>query len=77
MRIALASMALVFSAALFAWFAAIFLYPIYLVGWEQGSHIHREWHELIAAAAIGTTATLLLVMGMAILMSRRTPPTNT
>jgi uncharacterized membrane protein len=77
MRIVLASLAFLFSALLFAWDAAIFLYPIYILGWEDGSQLWREWPDWGGAAAVGATATVLLIMGLAVLMSRPNHPTNT
>lgn len=72
----MASIALTLSGLLYLWFAAIFLYPIYAIGWVEAWSLviaDRAWIEWAAIAGIAVTATVLLVVGLS-LIGRRRPP---
>jgi hypothetical protein len=74
MRIFLATISFVLSALFYTWLAAIFLYPVYIVGWAEGWRIAREWQDWAAAAVIGTKATALLYVGESLVSSGRNRP---
>jgi hypothetical protein len=79
MKVVLSILAIAFSAVLYIWFAAIFLYPICVLGWAEGwatAVSHRSWFEWVAIAGIGAAATILAVGGISLIRGQR-PPTNT
>ncbi len=73
MRFALACIAFLVSAVLYAWVAAIYFYPVFIVGWPEGLHI-PPWDQLAAAAVIAIVATGLLAAGLSLVNSRPEPP---